>query len=91
MNQPQWSQDEEIFYKRSTDGALTFGRTIALSNDELSSVNPTIAVSGDTVYVAWDSIAPGPPLPGRESDLMYRRSFDGGSTFGSTINLSNNL
>ncbi|MFY9964788.1 MAG: sialidase family protein [Nitrososphaeraceae archaeon] len=90
MNQPQWPQDEEIFYRMSTDGGATFGSTIALSNDEASSVNPSIAVSGNNVYVVWDSVTPGPPLPGREVDVLYRRSTDGGVTFGSVINLSNN-
>jgi hypothetical protein len=89
-NQPQFPQDEEIFYMRSTDGGATFGSTIALSDDEASSVNPSIAVSGNDVHVVWDSVTPGPPLPGQEIDVLYRRSTDGGATFGSVINLSNN-
>ena len=89
-NHPQFPQDEEIFYMRSTDGGATFGSTIALSDDEASSVNPSIAVSGNNVHVVWDSVTPGPPLPGQEIDVLYRRSADGGATFGSVINLSNN-
>lgn len=75
----------------STDGGATFRSTIARSDDKASSVNPSIAVSGNNVYVVWDSVTPGPPLPGREVDVLYRRSTDGGGTFGSTINLSNNI
>ena len=46
---------------------------------------PAIAVSGNNVHVVWDDNTPG------NSDILYRRSIDGGSTFPNVIkNLSNN-
>lgn len=57
---------------------------------EASSSNPSIAVSVSNVYVVWTNVTPGPPLPGPESDVLYRRSTDREATFGSVINLSNN-
>ena len=43
---------------------------------------PSIAVSGN-VYVVWKDNTPG------NDEVFYRRSTDGGATFGSTVNLSN--
>jgi hypothetical protein len=45
---------------------------------------PNIAVSGNIVHVVWGEGTPG------DEDIFYTRSLDGGATFGSTINLSDN-
>ena len=47
-------------------------------------ISPAIAVSGNNVHVVWDDDTLG------NFEILYRRSFDGGATFGPTINLSNN-
>lgn len=78
------SGNNDILYKRSTDGGATFGSTINLSNNMGGSDEPAIAASGNNVYVVWHDNTPGNP------DILYRRSTDGGATFGSTINLSEN-
>jgi hypothetical protein len=75
----------DIFFKRSTDGGKTFGKTINLSNSPIESFIPRIAVSGKNVYVVWqEGLLEGP------SDVSFKRSTDGGKTFGKTINLSDN-
>lgn len=83
-----WSEhtddDVHLLYRRSTDGGATFGGTINLSNNAGSSDRPAIAASGNNVYVVWFDNTPG------NAEILYRRSTDGGGTFGSTINLSNN-
>jgi len=67
-----------------TDGGASFGSTINPSFNALSSLEPAIATSWDNVYVMWvDAIA-------GNYDILYRRSTDGGASFGSTVNLSNN-
>lgn len=77
----------ETFYRRSTDGGATFESTINLSNNIGSSDLASIAVSGNNVHVVWDDdSAHGTDNP----EILYRRSIDGGATFGSVINLSNN-
>jgi len=76
--------NSEIFYRRSTDGGASFGSTVNLSNNAAESAPPAIAVSGNNVYVDWRDNTPG------NFDMLYRRSTDGGASFGSTVNLSNN-
>jgi len=76
--------NSEIFYRRSTDGGASFGSTVNLSNNAAESAPPAIAVSGNNVYVDWRDNTPG------NFDMLYRRSTDGGASFGSIVNLSNN-
>ena len=73
----------DIFLKRY--GAAFDPSTINLSNNLPGSHHPAFAVSGSSVYVVWDDDESG------DGDILYKRSVDGGATFGETINLSNNV
>ena len=75
--------NDEIFYKRSIDGGASFGAPINISNDPTDSITPDIAVSGGNVYIVWDDDNPG------SQEIFYRRSIDGGASFGGTVNISN--
>ena len=55
------------------------------SNNDGHSDLPAIAASRNNVYVVWDN-----SQNAGYTDIFYRRSTDGGATFGSTVNLSNN-
>jgi hypothetical protein len=77
--------NHEILLRKSSDGGGTFGRIINLSNNPGDYAFPSIAVSGNNVYVVWyvmwyDRY----PVEG----VLFRSSADGGGTFGITINLS---
>ncbi len=79
----------KILYSKSTDGGTTFnggspGTPIILSTTSGQNQNPQIAVSGSNVYVIWNNATSG------NSDIFFTKSTDGGSTFGSIVNLSNN-
>jgi hypothetical protein len=76
--------NEDIFYRSSTDGGATFGPTINLSVNDNFSGDPGIAVLHNTVHIVWNDATPG------NLDVFYRRSTDGGTSFESTQNLSNN-
>ena len=76
--------DDEIFFRASSDNGTTFGPTINLSNITGLSRNPQIAAVGDNVYVTWDDNTLG------NFEIFFRASDDNGQTFGPTINLSNN-
>jgi hypothetical protein len=77
--------NDEILYRRSTDGGMTFGPIDNLSNNAGFSNFPAIAALENNVYVVWqdqDSIS-------GDNEILFRKSTDGGSNFGDTVNLSN--
>jgi hypothetical protein len=72
----------EILYKRSINGGVSFGNTINLNNDASNSFAPVAVTYGDNqFYIAWTSWT--------EDEIFYNRSINGGTVFGNTINLSN--
>jgi hypothetical protein len=79
------STNYDIFFKKSTDGGLTFGKTINISDNAGFSQHPQIAVSGSNVYLAWtDDTSP-------NKQILFRMSSDEGSSFGKTLKLSDGL
>ena len=61
-------------------------RLIDTSTGERSPRAPSV-VSGDNIYIAWWNGTAG--LPDVQTDVMFRASNDGGTSFGDKINLSN--
>ena len=84
-----WADDSsgnrEVLFTRSQDNGATFETTNNLSNNTSDSFNQEISVFGDDVYVVWlDRDEDG------NTNILLRSSADGGTTFGSTVNISNN-
>lgn len=76
-----WSeQDSDIMFKRN---AISFDPSINLSNTTGKSKGPALAASDNNVYVVWSDDSLG------NFDILFRRSTDGGASFGGTVNLSN--
>jgi|WetSurMetagenome_2_1015567.scaffolds.fasta_scaffold18299_3 hypothetical protein len=73
----------EIYYKRSTDGGLTWSSDVRLTNDAAQSWYPALAVSGQTVSVVWDDARDG------NQEIYYKRSTDDGITWSSDTRLTN--
>jgi hypothetical protein len=80
----------DIMFTKSTDGGVTFTSSINLSSNTGGSLTPQLAVvpgtstATDTVYVVWRDDTPGSP------DIFLRKSTNGGSTFATSLNVSNN-
>ncbi len=74
----------DIFFKKSIDGGALFSKEINLSNNNGFSEHPQISASENNVYIVWadDTYA--------NRAIFFTKSTDGGNTFGSPINLSNN-
>lgn len=67
--------------------AITFGGIKNLSNNAGDSRDPLVDVSGNIVYVVWVDQT----TPTGAGDIFFKRSTDGGNTFGTTVNLSNDI
>jgi hypothetical protein len=74
--------EQDIMFKRN---AISFDPTINLSNTTGTSRTPAMAAFENNVYVVWDDDTPG------NSEIFYRKSTDGGASFGGPVNLSNTV
>ena len=74
---------DEIYYKRSTNGGVTWGSSKRLTWNSSDSEFPKIAVdSSNNIHVVWYSDTPG------NREIYYKRSTDGGGTWGSSRRLT---
>lgn len=76
--------DYEIYYKRSTDGGLTWGPDTRLTDNPSYSGFPCVAVSGQVVHVVWEDDRD----VTMTGTIYYKRSADGGATWGPDTRLS---
>ena len=79
------ANNSEIYYKRSTDGGVSWGADTRLTNNAGNSYNPSVAVSGSVVHVVWHDIRDA------NFEIYYKRSTDGGVSWGADIRLTNNF
>jgi len=74
----------EIYYKRSTDGGVSWGTDKRLTNNIADAYTPSVAVSGSVVHVVWSDLRDG------NYEIYYKLSMDGGVSWGTDIRLTNN-
>jgi hypothetical protein len=74
--------NDEIYYKRSADGGLTWGNDIRLTNNSAASYYPSISASGSAVHVVWRDTRDG------NDEIYYIRSADGGISWSPEIRLT---
>ncbi len=75
--------NDEIYYKHSTDGGITWSADTRLTNDAANSEYPSIAVSGSLVHVVWNDTRDG------NYEVYYKNSTDGGNTWSTDTRLTN--
>lgn len=76
-NEQTANQDFEIFLSTSTDGGNHFTPPINVSQSIASSINPRVALSGNTLYLVWEEFI----TEKNESDILFRKAEDQGGTF----------
>jgi hypothetical protein len=76
--------DEEIYFKRSVDGGVTWKTDKNLTNNADDSRYPAIAVDGSNIYVVWQDYTPA-------EEIYFKRSGDGGATWTTNKRLTNTL
>lgn len=74
----------DIFYRRSTNGGVSFDPVQNLSTSTTFALWPQLAIAGNSLFIAWSDGLPG------STDVYFRRSADGGVSFEETVNLSDN-
>ena len=80
------STKSDIMLIRSTNGGANFASAENLSNSPGEASDPRIAVSENNVYVVWEDTT----SETGNGEIKFTRSSDGGATFASAKNLSNN-
>jgi aldose sugar dehydrogenase len=76
--------NDEIYLRKSTDIGITFDNATNLSNNTGSSQAPQVESIGNTTFVVWQDNSTG------NDEIYLRKSGNGGSSFGTKKNLSNN-
>jgi len=76
--------NNEIYYKRSPDGGLTWEADTRLTTKWANSVNASVSVSGSFVHLVWRDERDG------NREIYYNRSIDGGLTWGYDTRLTYN-
>jgi hypothetical protein len=80
--------NDDVFYKRSTNGGESFTASDNLSLTPSGSSTPFVKAKGNQVWLVWAD-APSSNPTSSVPDIYSRRSSDGGATFGETLNISN--
>ncbi len=80
--------NEEIYYKRSSDGGASWSPDIRLTNAKGWSEWPGIAVSGSNVHLVWYDFREGGVATGQ---IYYKRSTDAGLTWESDVRITADL
>ncbi len=66
--------NDEIYYKRSIDGGLSWNADTRLTNNPASSFTPSLAISGQVVHVVWQDNRDG------NKEIYYKRNPTGNIT-----------
>ncbi|MCS7197323.1 MAG: gliding motility-associated C-terminal domain-containing protein [Candidatus Bipolaricaulota bacterium] len=68
--------DFDIYFTASHDGGKTFSAPINVSDDDVDSLKPALAVDGTRVYLAWVD------YDGNQGQIKFVRSTNSGEDFG---------
>jgi hypothetical protein len=74
--------NNEIYYKASADGGLSWSPDARLTNNSANSQQPSIWVSGPDVHLVWHDTRNG------NYAIFYKRSTNGGFSWGSDVLLN---
>lgn len=76
--------NDGIYYKRSTDGGLTWSPDVRLTNNTSYSWYPSVWSTATRIHVVW--------VDDRDMnwEIYYKQSTDGGTTWGADTRLTNN-
>jgi hypothetical protein len=76
------TRNDDAYYMRSTDNGSTWEPECHLSNGDTVSEFPSLSVTGQNVYLAWDDLRDG------NKEIYFKRSTDNGATWTSDTRLT---
>jgi hypothetical protein len=76
------SGNDEIMFKKSTDGGTTWGAIKRITWNAGDSIMPALAAAGGYVHLIWNDDSSG------NDEILYKRSMDGGTTWGAIIRIT---
>jgi hypothetical protein len=85
LNDKSNKNNYDIFFIKSEDNGNTFSKPLNLSNHTGFSEHPQIVVSKDGIFVVWAD-----DTNSNNTEIMFTKSEDNGTTFSKVVNLSNN-
>lgn len=75
--------NQEIYYKHSTDGGLTWGADVRLTHNSFASNFPSVAAMDKSIFIVWSDLRDGNP------EIFSLRSVDNGTTWSEDTRLTN--
>ena len=86
VTENSYGNNYDIYFKKSVDNGTTFSKPINLSNNTGFSEHPQIAVSKNgIIFIIWAD-----NTDSNNTEIMFTKSDDNGTTFSKPINISNN-
>src|SRR5215203_5363107 len=85
VNDKSNKNNYDVYFKKSENNGNTFSKPINLSNNTGFSEHPQIAVTKNGIYIVWAD-----NTNSNNTEIMFTKSEDNGTTFSKVINLSNN-
>ena len=86
VTENSYGNNYDIYFKKSVDNGTTFSKPINLSNNTGFSEHPQIAVSKNgIIFIIWAD-----NTDSNNTEIMFTKSDDNGTTFSKPVNLSNN-
>lgn len=78
------NDDYEIFYKRSTNGGISWGEDTRLTNELRISESPSVTCNSSGVHIAWIDLRDS----NINAEVYYKRSTDNGNSWGADTRLT---
>lgn len=80
-----WAQGGRIYYRRSPDGARTWGHAFPLTSHRTAQYPCSLELSGGVLHLIWPDSRDG------SWELYYKRSVDGGESWGPDTRLTHGV
>ena len=77
--------NDDIYYRKSSDGGTTWGTETRITNDPADSSYPSLSVSGPVLHLVWTDNR------FDDGEVYYCRSLNSGMTWGDRIRLTNHI